>query len=533
MQRRFDVAKLRSIPILEVFRMLGEVPLRQSGKVVTFKGSDGLRAYPYTNSYYCFAGKRGAGDVISLVVNYLKTDFVGACQWLADTFNMWEYSSNDKKSYQPRSKRAYKPALNIESNPQAYGESLAGLRGEFGSPQAITYYPAAILKATQKGYESNSFVQACQNVIPDVSHEDLQRVIELYQIGTVLNNKLWSGAATFPAIDREGRCHTIQIKQFTADLHTAKWDDGSQKVSFIHSLLIKHYKSSGKQLPKWLSDYQTTGAKLSYCLFGEHLLPLYPENIVGIVEAPKTAVIGTLYEGLSDNPDNILWLATWAKGYLKKLLPNLKGRNVILFPDASPDNVTYYEWQAIADEVADLHGINVIVSDMLCGIEGKEDIADFLLRKSISVYRRGQQAEQIPEQPPEQVTEQLPEQVTEQLPEQLPEIAALISVLGLEIITGEEIKPFIDFEQEEKQRIKEFWQQYEGLPEQTKPNPEILIVQKMLKAWGGEMDLQQARIELPVRLRQYGIEASADSALQLAVKERYIYKHAFKYSLAG
>jgi len=220
------------------------------------------------------------------------------------------------------------------------------------------------------------------------------------------------------------------------------------------------------------------------------------------------------------------------KGILKRLLPNLKGRTVFLFPDASSE--TYYEWKAIADEARDLYDINVTVSDILCSVQGKEDIADFLLQAPISIYRKQQ-----PE--PEQLSEQLPEQLPERLPERLnepiysPEVAALISVLDLEIITGEEIKPVIDFEEEEKQRIKEFWQQYEGLqailPEQVKP--EILIVQKMLKAWGGEMDLQQARIELPVRLRQYGIEASADSALQLAVKERYIDKHAFKYSLCS
>jgi hypothetical protein len=362
---------------LEVFTRLGETPLRQTGNVVCFKNSDGLRAYPDNNSYHDFAEKRGTGDVIALVQNYLQTDFKGACTWLADSFDCWQYDGS-------------KPVARAVARAVA-----ANLPNVESKPQGRIYYPPEILQATQKGFEGNTFLQACRNMIPDASPEILNHVASLYKIGTIRNNPLWNGAATFPAIDSSGNVHTIQAKLFTPDLHTAKWEssNGSQKVNFIHSILQKHYEKRKQPLPDWLAAYQQSGAKLRYCLFGEHLLNQYPANIVGIVEAPKTAFIGNLYEGLPDNPDNILWLAVWSKGNLKNLLPNLIGRKVILFPDASPDNETFQAWERAAKDARDLYGMNIIVSDMLCSVQSKDDIADFWLKQSITAYQSEPQPE--------------------------------------------------------------------------------------------------------------------------------------------
>jgi hypothetical protein len=70
------------------------------------------------------------------------------------------------------------------------------------------------------------------------------------------------------------------------------------------------------------------GFKLEQCLFGEHLLDKYPEALVGIVEAEKTALVARLMV------PSVLWLAVGGLGELKlsKLLP-LAGRHVTLWPD--------------------------------------------------------------------------------------------------------------------------------------------------------------------------------------------------------
>ena len=66
---------------------------------------------------------------------------------------------------------------------------------------------------------------------------------------------------------------------------------------------------------------------LSQCLFGEHLLPLYPDLPVALVEAEKTAVI------CSAVFPEFLWLATGGLGQFNDRVKVLLGRQVIAFPD--------------------------------------------------------------------------------------------------------------------------------------------------------------------------------------------------------
>jgi len=66
-------------------------------------------------------------------------------------------------------------------------------------------------------------------------------------------------------------------------------------------------------LPKWLEAYIRQDKRIS-CLFGEHLLSKYPNNPIALVEAPKTAVYGTLYFGFPETPKDFIWLAEyWSK----------------------------------------------------------------------------------------------------------------------------------------------------------------------------------------------------------------------------
>ena len=70
------------------------------------------------------------------------------------------------------------------------------------------------------------------------------------------------------------------------------------------------------------------------CLFGEHLLSKYQTNPIALVEAPKTAIIATLYFGFPDNPKNFLWLAVYNLSSLNiDKCKVLQGRKVFLLPD--------------------------------------------------------------------------------------------------------------------------------------------------------------------------------------------------------
>src|SRR5690606_24305122 len=107
------------------------------------------------------------------------------------------------------------------------------------------------------------------------------------------------------------------------------------RTGFIHSCMETEHKLNGTTPPEWLSAYIDQERKVD-CLFGEHLLQKYPENPIALVEAPKTAIYGTLYFGFPEDRKALLWLAVFNLSSLNlERCKVLSGRKVILFPDLS------------------------------------------------------------------------------------------------------------------------------------------------------------------------------------------------------
>ena len=236
-------------------------------------------------------------------------------------------------------------------------------------------------------YENNIFIQ---NLFGRVQFPfdpaDVTRVIELYRLGTV-SAVYRSGAVTFPFIDIDGNVRAVQVKQFDEANHTTGTD-------FLHSILARHYNDIGEQLPEWLETYMSQDKKVS-CLFGEHLLDKFPSNRIALVEAPKTAIYGTLYFGLPETPDQYLWLAVYNKSSfsLDKVKP-LQGRFVDVFPDLSKDGGTFREWEAKAKEFErQLPGTQFKMYDFLehealeADRVNGEDIADYLTKLDWRSFR--------------------------------------------------------------------------------------------------------------------------------------------------
>ncbi|MFZ4547583.1 MAG: DUF6371 domain-containing protein, partial [Bacteroidales bacterium] len=130
------------------------------------------------------------------------------------------------------------------------------------------------------------------------------------------------------------------------------------------------------------------------CLFGEHLLDKYPMNPVALVEAPKTAIIGSLYYGLPVSSDKLLWIAVYNKSSLSlEKCKALKGRKIVLFPDLN----AYNDWNSKANELKEkLPGTRFFVSDLLeQNATEKEkssglDLADYLIRFDYKLFRNQQ-----------------------------------------------------------------------------------------------------------------------------------------------
>jgi hypothetical protein len=253
-------------------------------------------------------------------------------------------------------------------------------------------------------YEKNTFIQ---NLFYRVQFpfevDEVTKVIQLYRLGTVANGYR-AGANTFPFIDIKGNVRAVQVKQFDEQNHTTGTD-------FLHSIIEKHHTRNNKPLPEWLEAYTKQDKRIS-CLFGEHLLSKYHSNPVVLVEAPKTAVYGTLYFGLPETPESLIWLAVYNKSSFSfDKLKVLQGRFVYVFPDLSKDGNTFKEWETKAKEYESrLPGTRFIFSDLLEQLAPERDksegndLADYLIKQDWRLFRKRNIQELSPQPEPEKVT---------------------------------------------------------------------------------------------------------------------------------
>lgn len=183
----------------------------------------------------------------------------------------------------------------------------------------------------------------------------IERLMQDYALGATKN-----GSIIYWQIDLKGKVRTGKVMKY--DPNTGHRVKGCNGVNWIHSIMKKQ---------KLLSE----DFKLVQCMFGEHLLRMYPNKVVALVESEKSALIASgIY------PEYV-WLATGGKSQLSiNKLNVLKGRKVIMFPDV--DGFEYWK-----SRVKDLEciGCRVFVSDLLernaTEIERKNkiDLADWII----------------------------------------------------------------------------------------------------------------------------------------------------------
>ena len=204
-------------------------------------------------------------------------------------------------------------------------------------PTAIGYIPIHYVEKS-KSVQSNFFrflSTLLGNYYGSKSQEVLNRLLGEYRLGATRE-----GAVIFWQIDKNGKVRTGKVMQYNPeDGHRIKAEQGAA-INWIHSILKKQ-----KVLPE---DWQ-----LSQCLFGEHLLSLYPDKVVVLVESEKSAIIGSAIF------PNYVWLATGGKSQMKEeKISVLSGRTVLLFPDADG----YTEWKQRAESMT---YCKAIVSDLI------------------------------------------------------------------------------------------------------------------------------------------------------------------------
>jgi hypothetical protein len=274
-----------------------------------------------------------------------------------------------------------------------------------------TCIPFEVYREMLAGYEQNGFIQ---NLIRlhGVSTEAISKVIELYYLGTYLRGYL-KGAVSFPFISEHRQVQAVQVKAFDEQNHTKK----PYGTNWLHTLIAKETEQAGEQLPEWLEAYQSAENRVQ-CLFGEHLLSTYPNSTVMLVEAPKTAIYGTLFFGFPDKhkPNSPIWLAVGAKGWINyDKAKALRGRTVVVFPDLSEKGNTFEEWKRKFLEYEQQlgRGTRIKVSDYFERIATPEqrkgdDLADFLVNENWQKWKE----QQLPQPEPQPERIEQPPQLT-------------------------------------------------------------------------------------------------------------------------
>ncbi|RMZ50222.1 hypothetical protein EB822_09415 [Flavobacteriaceae bacterium PRS1] len=198
-----------------------------------------------------------------------------------------------------------------------------------------------------RDFKNNNFIKWLKSKFKD---EEVQDTIKRYLIGS---HNHWNGATIYWQIDKFQRVRSGKIMLYNAS-NGKRVQEPYNHINWVHTVL------------------KTPHFNLKQCLFGEHLVNEFPNKIVAIVEAEKTAsYMSILY------PDKI-WLATGSKGNFKyELLKSLYGRTIICYPDKSEFN----NWNEVAISLKE-RGFNISVADVLenTNLPDGSDLVDYLER---------------------------------------------------------------------------------------------------------------------------------------------------------
>lgn len=204
-------------------------------------------------------------------------------------------------------------------------------------------------------YKSN-FVRFLFDFLTD---KQIEEVYQNYALGATKNQEV-----IFWQIDINGKVHTGKIMQYNpATGRRIKHESGA--IDWVHNKLKK-------------SGIVPEDFNLQQCFFGEHLLKLYPDKTVSIVESEKSAIIASAI--ITDS----VWLsAGQLNGLSIEKAKVLKGREVILFPDLGG----YDKWCIKADEIKLFVECKIKVSTILEEIATESqrsqgfDIADYMIEE--------------------------------------------------------------------------------------------------------------------------------------------------------
>ena len=226
------------------------------------------------------------------------------------------------------------------------------LTSQPSQPKTPDYIPLKYLKRSLS-YNSN-FVRFLRKQFSDLQ---IAEAANNYLLGATTNKEV-----IFWQVDIHGKVRTGKIMKYNP-ITGRRIKTGYGGINWVHHKLKKSNPS--------FSDFN-----LSQCYFGEHLLRLYPDKPVAIVEAEKTALIASMiYQDYN-------WLAAGnLNGLNVEKSRVLRNKTVILYPDAG----CYDRWLRKAEHINRELPLHLTVSCFLEHFATPQqthngyDLADYIL----------------------------------------------------------------------------------------------------------------------------------------------------------
>ena len=287
------------------------------------------------NTYHCFVCMRQGegGGPVDFLMKHEHLSFSDAIRWLGKKYNIMV--DNVPVNYTPPPPRPVPP------------------------PPPTLEIPRDIVRKTMQRLQGNVFI----NWLTSLQWSDAQR--------RRLGETLWQycvgcwpdGRVVFWGIDHDGHPRAAKLMRYDPDGHRNK-----------------------KEHPGWLYNQDGYRQQLKpdehtimKPMFGSHLLKLYPEATVNVVESEKTALVMANFYGC---PESQLWLACGGIKHLQleSMQPLIdQGRTVWLWPDKDGKD----EWQELADKLgSDKVNVYTTFFDTCWMPEDgeKADAADIIIR---------------------------------------------------------------------------------------------------------------------------------------------------------
>lgn len=307
--------------------------------------------FPRMNCYKCFSCEAG-GDSIKFLMEYKGLSYPDALRYLAVKYGIYIDEEYDKKKY-----RDIKP-----SKPKDMTPNTNDLTVRLWPTEYIGYYTNLSEDKLVSWLRQQNWDSAQRKRLEDalvdyhVGHQYL-----LDREGIRHDFTIWW------QLDENNVLHNGHLMEYRADGHREKEREWNQ--TWLHAVMKRARKN----------PFNEDKERASYCIFGQHLLNVWPDAIINIVESEKTALIMAAAYG---NNASQIWMACCGMWNLseERLRPLMRtGRGIQLFPDR--DGIK--KWSEKATELKyDNLGFNTqAVKDWWLPQDGpKADIGDVVLR---------------------------------------------------------------------------------------------------------------------------------------------------------